>query len=328
VVAVAVGRRGWLSRGRSPSAGRPAGQQCPRQDGGQETVVEALVGGERGTGLRDVRIGAEYFSPSRRRPEEHLKHEDVHVDGGDEAHQGVSGEVHGSAVLDDLLFRCDRDPGVVGALLTGSRARDGMATGHSDFDVYVIVTAAAARRWQTTRTAALDTIVMTLARFREPGEALERYAFAHARVLRDRLDGEIARLASARGSLGRDEARALAGEALDGYLNFAYRAAKNRRDGRLLEARLDAAESAPWLLTTIFAFYGRVRPYNGYLRWELAHHPLDSARWDGLPALLERLLDGDAEVQRYLFAAVEHEARGRGYGDVLNSWEPKLGLLR
>jgi hypothetical protein len=217
---------------------------------------------------------------------------------------------------------------VVGAVLTGSRARDGMATPHSDFDVYVIVSPAAARRWSTTRTPELDTIVVPLSEFREPAEAWNRYSFAYARVLLDRLDGEISRLTAMKGSLGRDEARAVAAEALDGYINFAYRAAKNRRDGRLVEARLDAAESAPWLLTTIFAFYGRVRPYNKYLRWELARHPLDSARWDGLASLVERVLDGDVDAQRYLFAAVEHEARGRGFGDVLNAWGDELTLLR
>jgi hypothetical protein len=233
-----------------------------------------------------------------------------------------------TTVPDDLLSRCESDPGVVGVLLTGSRGRAGATNAHSDFDVYVIVTASAAKRWRTTRTPQLDTIVMSIGQFREPGRESARYSFAHARVLLDRLGGELARLVAAKGSLGRDEARALAAEALDGYLTLAHRAAKNRRDGRLVEARLDTAESLPWLLTTIFAFYGRLRPYNRYLKWELAHHPLASARWDGLPSLLERVLDGDVEVQRYLFAAVEHEARSRGYGDVLGSWGTELGLLR
>jgi hypothetical protein len=147
-------------------------------------------------------------------------------------------------------------------------------------------------------------------------------------VLIDRLDGEIARLVAAKGTLGRDEARALAAASLDEYLKFACRAARNRRDGRLAAARLDAAESVPALLTTVFALHGRLRPDNRHLIWELSRYPLGSARWDGLPALVGRVLDGDVEAQRYLFAAVEHEARVRGYGDVLNGWGDELTLLR
>ena len=39
-----------------------------------------------------------------------------------------------------------------------------------------------------------------------------------------------------------------AGDRLDGWINFAYRALKSDRDGRPLETRLDAAESVPWLI--------------------------------------------------------------------------------
>ncbi len=249
---------------------------------------------------------------------------------GDNAHRDIGGETYAVTVLDDLLERCESSSDVVGAILSGSRARDGMATSRSDYDVYVVVKAAAAAagRWRTTRTPELDTIVVSIDDFREPGGDRNRYSFTHARVLLDRLDGEIARLVAMKGTLGLDEARTLAAESLDVYINFAYRAAKNRRDGQLTEARLDAAESVPALLTAVFAMHGRVRPYNKYLIWELTRHPLGSARWDGLPALLDRVLDGDVEAQRYLFAAVEHEARVRGHGDVLTAWGDELALLR
>lgn len=236
----------------------------------------------------------------------------------------------GGDVLDDLLDRCASSADVVGVVLSGSRAYEGVATEYSDYDVYVIVKAPAATagRWRTSHTHALDTIVTSIDEFREPAENWARYSFTRAQVLLDRLGGEIARLVAAKGALGRDEARALAAASLDEYLNFAYRAAKNRRDGRLAAARLDAAESVPALLTAVFALHGRLRPYNKHLIWELSHHPLGSARWDGLPALVGRVLDGDVGAQRYLFAAVEHEARARGYGDVLNAWGDELTLLR
>ena len=60
-------------------------------------------------------------------------------------------------------------------------------------------------------------------------------------------------------------------------MNFAYRALKSHRDGRPLEARLDAAESLAWLLHVVFTLAGRLRPYNKYLPWELREHPLGGA---------------------------------------------------
>ena len=91
---------------------------------------------------------------------------------------------------------------------------------------------------------------------------------------------------------------------LDGWLNFAYRALKDDRDGRTLEARLDAAESVPWLLDVVFAMAGRVRPYNKYLPWELRTHPVDGWPADDLLGLVERTLEGDVDAIRETFARV------------------------
>jgi len=35
----------------------------------------------------------------------------------------------------------------------------------------------------------------------------------------------------------------------------------------------------PWLLDVVFTLAGRVRPFNKYLPWELAEHPLDVPEW-------------------------------------------------
>ena len=91
---------------------------------------------------------------------------------------------------------------------------------------------------------------------------------------------------------------------LDGWVNFAYRALKNDRDGRALEARLDAAESVPWLLDVVFAIAGRVRPYNKYLPWELRTHPVEGWPADELLGLVERSLDGDVSAVRETFPRV------------------------
>ncbi|MFG1993603.1 hypothetical protein ACGFJ7_26850 [Actinoplanes sp. NPDC048988] len=121
----------------------------------------------------------------------------------------------------------------------------------------------------------------------------------------------------------------------DGWLNFAYRALKNDRDGRSLERRLDAAESMPWLLDVIFTLEGRVRPYNKYLPWELRRHPL--TRWPGekLLPLLTATLAGDPAAIRAAFQRVEESCAAFDsrltvpvLTPVIESWGDELRILR
>jgi hypothetical protein len=115
-------------------------------------------------------------------------------------------------------------------------------------------------------------------------------------------------------------------QGLDGFINSCYRAAKNHRGGRLLEAHLDAAESIGWLVDFLFAACGRVRPYNKWLVWELRTHPLREP-WSEdrlVPAVADVLQSGELRAQQGLFRDVERFARSRGYGDVLDGWQPDL----
>jgi hypothetical protein len=246
--------------------------------------------------------------------------------------------VASSRAFDDLVARAHRDPAVAGLILSGSQARVGMATERSDYDVYIITDGSIADgepAWAGTRSGDLDVAVIPLDEFGGyalPGHPQEwnRYSFAWASVLLDRRDGEITRLAREKGTLRPEEGRRLAAGALDAYVNGAYRSAKNRRDGRPDEAHLDAAESLPHLLTTVFALHGRVRPYNKYLGWELRRHPLADPAWDAdrlLPRLRRVLADGDAETQRDLFGDLAIATRGAGLGHVLDAWGPDLVLL-
>ena len=123
---------------------------------------------------------------------------------------------------------------------------------------------------------------------------------------------------------------------LDGYVNFAYRALKNQRDGRMLEARLDAGESVSWLLHVMFTLAGRLRPYNKYLPWELRTHPLSVPEWSAEAFLpeIERTLAGDPDAMRRTFAIVEREVRAWDAahgttvcGDVVDCWGDKLVLF-
>lgn len=231
-----------------------------------------------------------------------------------------------------LLARAESDPGIRGLVLTGSAAR-GLRTEHSDVDVFVVLADDTGQ--ETTRTPEIDTIVTSLAELREvPPPPVDeegwwsRYAFADAQVLLDRTDGELPLLVHAWATLTDAEVSACLDGYLDGYVNFLYRSLKSDRAGQAFERRADAVESISWLLWTAFAIFGRVRPYNKYLRHELAVRPLPP-EWDGLLSDLEQLMDdGDPAAQGRLFALVEAGARRRGKGDVIDGWGDELAVIR
>ncbi|MFD5029292.1 hypothetical protein ACFWM0_02490 [Streptomyces sp. NPDC058405] len=225
------------------------------------------------------------------------------------------------------------DPAVVGLVLKGSYAHEGMATEHSDHDLYVVLADGATTelaRFAGHRTAELDLVLVSLADFRTAGvPGFERYALARARIVLDRLDGGIARILTAKARLDADEAFRGAGEWLDAYANSLYRSVKNDRDGQPLAARLDAADSIGFLLELLFALDHRPRPYNKYLHWELTRYPLPG--WDTgcLLEVVDRISGtGDVSLQRRLFARVEAAARLVGHGAVLDAWGEDLDLMR
>jgi Nucleotidyltransferase domain len=236
----------------------------------------------------------------------------------------------------ELRALARRDPNVVGMFLGGSRGK-GLATERSDYDVYLIVDKKIGeyrRRFPLRHGDDPEVIVLSLAELRRHaavGSEMEwnRYTFAHVTAELDKT-GEIQQLLDEKGSLPRAAARDIAAEALDAYINQYYRSAKNFRDGNELAGRLDAAESVPYFLLTLFALHERVRPYNKYLRWELEEHPLPGAEWSAtrLLPLLEDVSAGDLAAQRRLFRDVEALARERGHGDVVDGWGADLGLLR
>ncbi len=146
-------------------------------------------------------------------------------------------ELRAPPALHDLTARAESDPNVVGLVLTGSHARAGMATEHSDIDVYVVV-ARPDESWQTTRSKEIDIPVCTLDQLRhvpgpdEPDGWWDRYSFTHSRILLDRSDGEVTRLVEAWGSLSGTESKAVLESHLDGYINWAYRSGRERRPRR------------------------------------------------------------------------------------------------
>ncbi|MBA2951101.1 hypothetical protein [Streptomyces himalayensis] len=234
---------------------------------------------------------------------------------------------------DSFVELATADSAVVGLVLKGSHAHEGMTTEHSDHDLYVVVADGATTdltRFAGHRTAALDLIVLTLSEFREAGmPGFERYALARAQIVLDRLDGGIAQILAAKARLDADEAFRDADGWLDAYANSLYRSVKNDRDGHALAARLDAADSIRFLLELLFALDRRPRPYNKYLEWELAWYPLPDWGADLLLEAVDRIsATGDVSLQRRLFARVEAAARGAGHDAVLDAWGEDLMLMR
>jgi hypothetical protein len=203
-------------------------------------------------------------------------------------------------------------------------------TPESDYDVYIVLRERS-DGYPFTFGERIEMIGQTLDEFRRhglPGSGSEwnRPTFLHVRVEIDKLDGEIGRLVDEKARLGAEEARKLAAEALDDYINALYRSLKNLAAELELAGRLDAAESIPPLLVALFAFDRRVRPFNKWLEYQVRRQPL------ALPDAVDRL-DGllrapTVTAQRRLFRDVEQLARARGFDAAIDSWEPRVAWLR
>lgn len=246
-------------------------------------------------------------------------------------------------VLRDVAQRNDAEHGTdfLGMVLSGSVGR-GIATHRSDIDVYVMLTDEGAQGRTTTRSTTVDEIPVALSELEEvPSFGTEwwwyRWSFAWTPVLLDRTDGRLEEFLRRQATVSDSEAEEIlvAHDRLDGWINYAYRALKSDRDGRPIERRLDAAESVPWLLDTIFTLAGRVRPYHKYLPWELREHPLPDWEADELLDFLNATLDGDPAAIRKTFTRVEDACAAFDSArtqpilvPIIEGWDDELILFR
>jgi len=69
--------------------------EAPDQSGGQEAVVEPLIGGEGLAGRGELRRRAERRPRARRGPQEHFEHQEIQVQSGNEPDQDSGDDVHG-----------------------------------------------------------------------------------------------------------------------------------------------------------------------------------------------------------------------------------------
>jgi hypothetical protein len=241
---------------------------------------------------------------------------------------------------EELVEIARGDDAIVGLVLTGSRGRGFAVTADADWDVRLIVrddTRDAYRsKFATPHGSRVEVVVLSESELEQAGEigtssAWDRYSWVHVTIVVDTPDRRIARLLERKSTLPPEDARVLAADHLDDYVNWYYRSAKNARDGLGEGSRLDAAESVSSLLDFLFAVHGRVRPFNKYLRRELEARPVPGETWSAdalLPRLEQILASGSIEEQQHLFRDVETLARARGLGDVIDGWEPDVPWLR
>jgi Nucleotidyltransferase domain len=228
--------------------------------------------------------------------------------------------------FDDLLEVARSRAEILGLYLFGSRGRGFMVDERSDWDVCVVLADREAREafdreFPYAHGARVEIVSATLDGLRDASSEHGRYAAAHADVVLDKTGGELTRVVAELESLPPGSRDVIVREALDGYINQAFRSLR-------YGTRLDAVEAIPHALRTIFALEDRVRPYNKYLEWELRHHPLEGWTADELLPLLDRVLTGEAKAQRELFNRLEPLARRAGFGDVIDGWEPDVDWLR
>jgi hypothetical protein len=239
-------------------------------------------------------------------------------------------------LFQDMLARAAQDPNIVGLYLGGSRGK-GAATVQSDYDCDIVVRDEVAAQYRARfggDDGGFNLGVSGLSEFRahaaigSPRE-WDRYNFAHLRAHVDKLDGEIQRIIDDKATMPADVAIARLPGTLDAYINFTYRSLKNARDGRALAAHLDATEAVKFLLDLVFLLHTRLRPYNKYLEWELAHWPLEALPWPtgAFVDLVQAIIRGDGEAQRTVFAGLHPLALRRGLTSTYAGWDPNALAL-
>ncbi|HEY3282195.1 MAG TPA: nucleotidyltransferase domain-containing protein [Armatimonadota bacterium] len=236
------------------------------------------------------------------------------------------------ASLGELLQAHEHDPQVLAVVLTGSRAA-GVADAESDTDLLLVLTEDAYQHRSASgaplqvKGDGLDLVYSSLGDLRTLASSPDWRSpgFLGARPLLDRTDGELQGLLESIVHLSPEKAQADAPGWLDAYLNAFYRSLKALRRGNLLGGHLEAAESVPHLVRSLFALHGLITPYWDRLTPEWPR--LTRAPWRGseLPDRLHHILStADPTAQQTLEREVETLYRREGHRTVFDAWGEEL----
>ncbi len=242
-------------------------------------------------------------------------------------------DVHTDSIIQMLIAEAAADPDVIGLVLTGSRAVGAVAP-ESDYDVIFVVTDEALARYEKTQTtpvrgATITPPISTADIWNDSPSHLQRDtivswmlpAYAEARVLFDRT-GETTCVIDALRQIPADQAQAAVASWYDAYLNGLYRSLKSWRRGNELGGRMEAAQTADYLLHLLFALERHWRPYSSRLIFHL--DKLEPQGWragEVRDILLDLISTGDPGRQQILAGRVAGLLHERGFGHVYDGWD-------
>lgn len=237
----------------------------------------------------------------------------------------------------ELLELAKNDPNILGFFQSGSRGK-GMITEHSDWDFDMIVKDEVAEEykkkygiWSGLVECGVSGITEFTAYAAWGGPfAWDRYNFTHCKALVDKTE-TIQKIINEKGRVPENEVKKNVSHGIGAYINALYRSQKCFRDGKSEAAQLEAAEGVPYFLQAIFGVYGRIRPYNKYLKWELEQYPLKDLPWtpdEFVKILITILKTVDLKIQHDLFEKAEVFFREKGYGFDFDDWGEKLPWIR
>jgi hypothetical protein len=233
----------------------------------------------------------------------------------------------------EVVKRSKNDSNIVGLFLVGSRGK-GFAGKYADYDAVMIVKDKVAKtykkRFDSDGLDEIDLLVMSISEFKnhaawDSPEAWDRYDYVHVKMLVEK-GKRVKKIIESIGCIPKKERHDFVARSLDGYINGVFRSVKYFRNHNMVGARLEAAQSIPYLLDALFALEGRPKPFFGYLELELKKFPLKNLI--GSPkffvsTLLKIQSTADLKAQQNLLKKAEILFRQKGFGQVFKDWEGK-----
>lgn len=222
---------------------------------------------------------------------------------------------------------------IIGLILVGSRGK-GFENEHSDYDAIMIVkddmASALHDEYKQKGFKDIDLSVKSLSDFKKYAdwdgpEIWDRYNYAHCKILVDKTDN-LPELIKEKGYIPADKLNTFIDYWIDGYVNGVFRSVKCIRNNNLFGAHLEASNSMLDLLTLVFAFNGRHRPFLGYIQKELEMYPLQKLPWSSSQfiEMIEKVLStADLKTQQELLTGIEKMAREDSHGYMFDGWEGK-----
>jgi GrpB-like predicted nucleotidyltransferase (UPF0157 family)/predicted nucleotidyltransferase len=235
--------------------------------------------------------------------------------------------------FEEILKEAQEQNDILGLILVGSRGK-GFENEYSDYDVVMIVKDEVANvlseKYKQKSFKDVDLSVQSLSDFKkyadwDSQEIWDRYNYAHCKVLVDKTDS-IQKLIEEKGHIPADKLNKFIDYWIDGYVNGVFRSIKCIRNNNFLGAHLEASNSMLDLLTLIFAFNGKHRPFLGYVQKELETYPLQDLPWppvEFIQKIEQVLANADLKTQQELLVGIEKMSRENGHGHMFDGWEGK-----